>query len=133
MHCLATACELNTSAVCAAQAMPWDQSGSVQVMPDDVEAAFWKVVESSDEPVEVLYGADLDTGVVGSGFPCKVSRRARGGVLGFRGVLSLAALPGSLLGMCWTSWACPVVSVLRVPAATSPSSCCTGCSSLLSA
>ena len=75
-------------------------------MPDDVEAAFWKVVESSDEPVEVLYGADLDTGVVGSGFPCKVSVRARGGVFGFRGVLPRAALPGSLLVMCWTSLAC---------------------------
>ena len=78
----------------------------MQVTPDDVEAAFWKVVESSDEPVEVLYGADLDTGVVGSGFPCKVSGRARRGVLGYRGRPPPAALPGSLLVMGWASWAC---------------------------
>lgn len=33
------------------------------------EAAFWEIVEEGEEPVEVLYGADLDTNALGSGFP----------------------------------------------------------------
>ena len=35
----------------------------------EVEGAFWNIVENSDEPVEVYYGADLDSGKLGSGFP----------------------------------------------------------------
>lgn len=30
------------------------------------------MVEEADEPVEVLYGADIDTTITGSGFPQKV-------------------------------------------------------------
>lgn len=41
----------------------------VQVGWDDTEAEFWRVVESSEEPVEVLCGASLDTASNGSGFP----------------------------------------------------------------
>eukprot|EP00897_Mesotaenium_endlicherianum_P000605 jgi/Mesen1/10545/ME000083S10045 len=36
---------------------------------DDVEAEFWKIVEQSTAPVEVVYGNDLDTSICGSGFP----------------------------------------------------------------
>ena len=34
-----------------------------------VEAAFWAIVEEGEDPVDVLYGADLDTTQLGSGFP----------------------------------------------------------------
>mmetsp|Transcript_2975 Transcript_2975/g.5686 ORF Transcript_2975/g.5686 Transcript_2975/m.5686 type:complete len:850 (-) Transcript_2975:1097-3646(-) len=37
--------------------------------PGDIEAEYWRIVESSDEMVNVQYGSDLDTKVVGSGFP----------------------------------------------------------------
>lgn len=33
------------------------------------EAEFWGIVEGGEDAVEVLYGADLDTTAVGSGFP----------------------------------------------------------------
>eukprot|EP00232_Nephroselmis_pyriformis_P027122 CAMPEP_0182870104 /NCGR_PEP_ID=MMETSP0034_2-20130328/10324_1 /TAXON_ID=156128 /ORGANISM="Nephroselmis pyriformis, Strain CCMP717" /LENGTH=612 /DNA_ID=CAMNT_0025002593 /DNA_START=99 /DNA_END=1934 /DNA_ORIENTATION=+ len=33
------------------------------------EAEFWKIVEEAVEPIEVVYGADIDTGTHGSGFP----------------------------------------------------------------
>ena len=94
-------------------------------MPDDVEAAFWKVVESSDEPVEVLYGADLDTGVVGSGFPCKVRAGGQEGVsLGVQGRSAPGCTAwqpfGQVLGLL--GMPSPVVFVLRVPAATCPCS-----------
>ena len=47
-----------------------------QVTWQAAEAAFWEIVEEGEEPVEVLYGADLDTNALGSGFP------RRGGRLG---------------------------------------------------
>lgn len=34
-----------------------------------MEKDFWKIVEEKEEPVEVLYGADIQTGTTGSGFP----------------------------------------------------------------
>lgn len=44
----------------------------LQASLDTIESEFWKVVEEADEPVEVLYGADIDTTITGSGFPQKV-------------------------------------------------------------
>lgn len=41
----------------------------VQAGWDDTEADFWRVVESGEEPVEVLRAAGLDTANTGSGFP----------------------------------------------------------------
>lgn len=41
----------------------------IQVPLERLEADFWEIVEKGDEPVDVLYGADLDTSVLGSGFP----------------------------------------------------------------
>lgn len=37
--------------------------------PAELETEFWNIVERGEEPVEVYYGADLNTGTVGSGFP----------------------------------------------------------------
>ncbi|KAL5977341.1 hypothetical protein ACLOJK_021687 [Asimina triloba] len=36
---------------------------------EDIEGEYWRIVEKSTEKIEVLYGADLETGVFGSGFP----------------------------------------------------------------
>ncbi|XP_042396116.1 lysine-specific demethylase JMJ703-like [Zingiber officinale] len=35
----------------------------------DIEGEYWRIVERPTEGIEVLYGADLDTSVFGSGFP----------------------------------------------------------------
>ncbi|GMH44241.1 hypothetical protein BSKO_12175 [Bryopsis sp. KO-2023] len=35
---------------------------------DDLEADFWKIIDEKEEVVEVLYGADIETGTTGSGF-----------------------------------------------------------------
>ena len=43
---------------------------------DQMEAEFWHLVETGEEAVEVLYGADIDTGKMGSGFP--TARDGRG-------------------------------------------------------
>ena len=43
--------------------------GGLQATEVDIERAFWDVVEEGEEPVEVMYGADLDTSRLGSGFP----------------------------------------------------------------
>ena len=48
----------------------------VQVGWQAVEAAFWQIVEEGEEPVEVIYGADLDSTQLGSGFPCVGGRLA---------------------------------------------------------
>jgi hypothetical protein len=40
------------------------------ITPKRLEEEFWRIVEGNvEEPVEVYYGADLDTGTIGSGFP----------------------------------------------------------------
>ena len=44
----------------------------LQASLETIEAEFWQVVEKGEEPVEVLYGADIDTTITGSGFPQKV-------------------------------------------------------------
>jgi len=44
----------------------------LQASLEAIEAEFWKVVEEAEDPVEVLYGADIDTTITGSGFPQKV-------------------------------------------------------------
>ncbi|KAA8539005.1 hypothetical protein F0562_025697 [Nyssa sinensis] len=36
---------------------------------EDIEGEYWRIVEKPTEEIEVLYGADLETGVFGSGFP----------------------------------------------------------------
>jgi len=44
----------------------------LQASLEAIETEFWKVVEEAEDPVEVLYGADIDTTITGSGFPQKV-------------------------------------------------------------
>jgi hypothetical protein len=41
----------------------------LQASCKDTEADFWRVVESGDEPVEVLCAAKLDTAAIDSAFP----------------------------------------------------------------
>ncbi|KAL5990567.1 hypothetical protein ACLOJK_011469 [Asimina triloba] len=36
---------------------------------ENIEGEFWRIVEKPTEEIEVLYGADIETGVFGSGFP----------------------------------------------------------------
>ncbi|GAA0151899.1 histone modifying enzyme [Lithospermum erythrorhizon] len=36
---------------------------------EEIEGEYWRMVEKPTEEIEVLYGADLETGVFGSGFP----------------------------------------------------------------
>lgn len=47
--------------------------GGKEKMPElsvsDIEGEFWRIVEDGSIPVDVLYGSDLDTGELGSGFP----------------------------------------------------------------
>ena len=43
---------------------------------EQVEAEFWRIVESPDATIESLYGQDLDSGHHGSGFPLPPLRRA---------------------------------------------------------
>uniref|UniRef100_A0A2P2KJE7 Putative lysine-specific demethylase JMJ16 n=1 Tax=Rhizophora mucronata TaxID=61149 RepID=A0A2P2KJE7_RHIMU len=38
---------------------------------ENIEGEYWRIVEKATEEIEVLYGADLDTGAFGSGFPKK--------------------------------------------------------------
>ncbi|KAJ7978175.1 lysine-specific demethylase JMJ18 [Quillaja saponaria] len=41
---------------------------------ENIEGEYWRMVERPTEEIEVLYGADLETGVFGSGFPRKSSQ-----------------------------------------------------------
>jgi histone demethylase JARID1 len=47
----------------------WFASRSSPPSNSDVETDFWRIVERATDPVEVLYGSDIDTGHYGSGFP----------------------------------------------------------------
>ena len=42
---------------------------------EQIEAEFWRIVESPEEVVESLYGQDVDSGHHGSGFPLPLWRR----------------------------------------------------------
>jgi histone demethylase JARID1 len=47
----------------------WFASRTTPPSNSDVETDFWRIVERATDPVEVLYGSDIDTGLYGSGFP----------------------------------------------------------------
>ncbi|CAM6122699.1 unnamed protein product [Calypogeia fissa] len=68
---------------------------------DAIEAEYWRIVEKPTEQIEVLYGADVETGSFGSGFP-----KAKAGDILTDGnsyeksgwnLNNIARLPGSML------------------------------------
>ncbi|KAL5701906.1 hypothetical protein ACHQM5_027189 [Ranunculus cassubicifolius] len=89
---------------------------------ESIEGEYWRMVEKPSEEIEVLYGADLETGVFGSGFP-KVSSsnveekylksgwnlnnfaRLPGSVLSYEsGDISGVMVPWLYVGMCFSSF-----------------------------
>ncbi|VVA90534.1 unnamed protein product [Arabis nemorensis] len=93
---------------------------------EDIEGEYWRIVEKATEEIEVLYGADLETGVFGSGFP-KISSshdasssdekyvksgwnlnnfpRLPGSLLTYEGAdISGVLVPWLYIGMCFSSF-----------------------------
>jgi len=92
---------------------------------EDIEGEYWRIVENPTEEIEVIYGADLETGTFGSGFP-KLSPetksdiedkyaqsgwnlnnlpRLQGSVLSFEGGdISGVLVPWVYVGMCFSSF-----------------------------
>ncbi|KAF9589834.1 hypothetical protein IFM89_028769 [Coptis chinensis] len=92
---------------------------------EDIEGEYWRIVEKPSEEVEVYYGADLETGIFGSGFPkasCLVNKcdldqyvtsgwnlnnfpRLQGSLLSFeREDISGVLVPWLYFGMCFSSF-----------------------------
>ncbi|KAI3915667.1 hypothetical protein MKX01_015492 [Papaver californicum] len=93
---------------------------------DNIEGEYWRMVENPTEEIEVLYGADIETGVFGSGFPklssssgCYTSDdkylksgwnlnnfpRLSGSVLSFESSdISGVLVPWLYIGMCFSSF-----------------------------
>ncbi|KAJ6292016.1 hypothetical protein OIU76_024000 [Salix suchowensis] len=92
---------------------------------DNIEGEYWRIVEKATEEIEVLYGADLETGVFGSGFPKTSSEagsatndhytksgwnlnnfpRLPGSVLSFESCdISGVLVPWLYIGMCFSSF-----------------------------
>ncbi|KAJ9540112.1 hypothetical protein OSB04_026618 [Centaurea solstitialis] len=66
----------------------------------NIEGEYWRMVERPTEEIEVLYGADLETGSFGSGFPkqtCQVSGSDEKYVRSGWNLNNFPRLPGSLL------------------------------------
>ncbi|GFQ07428.1 lysine-specific demethylase jmj18 [Phtheirospermum japonicum] len=68
---------------------------------DEIEGEYWRIIEQPTDEVEVYYGADLETGMLGSGFPkgkslsgdSKIDQYVKSGW----NLNNLARLPGSVL------------------------------------
>ncbi|XVF26314.1 hypothetical protein REPUB_Repub14bG0005600 [Reevesia pubescens] len=92
---------------------------------EDIEGEYWRIVEQPTDEVEVYYGADLETGTFGSGFPKASSTltgndtdkyamsgwnlnnfpRLQGSVLSFEGCdISGVLVPWLYVGMCFSSF-----------------------------
>ncbi|XP_073139377.1 putative lysine-specific demethylase JMJ16 [Henckelia pumila] len=92
---------------------------------ESIEGEYWRMVEKPTDEIEVLYGADLETGVFGSGFPktshqvCSDSDmkyvnsgwnlnnfpRLPGSVLSFESSdISGVLVPWLYIGMCFSSF-----------------------------
>ncbi|XP_019428262.1 PREDICTED: putative lysine-specific demethylase JMJ16 [Lupinus angustifolius] len=75
-------------------------NGTSEPSVENIEGEYWRMVESPTEEIEVLYGADLETGVFGSGFPRKHSNAFASHEQYIKSGWNLnnfARLPGSLL------------------------------------
>ncbi|XP_074567076.1 lysine-specific demethylase JMJ703-like [Curcuma longa] len=101
---------------------PCQQEPSIE----DIEGEYWRIVERPTEEIEVLYGADVDTGVFSSGFPKELFSvnisaledqymssgwnlnnfpRLPGSVLSFEsGDISGVLVPWLYVGMCFSSF-----------------------------
>ncbi|KAL3616788.1 hypothetical protein CASFOL_039182 [Castilleja foliolosa] len=92
---------------------------------DEIEGEYWRIIEQPTDEVEVYYGADLETGMLGSGFPkgpslsgdTKIDQyvksgwnlnnlaRLPGSVLSFEeGNISGVVVPWLYIGMCFSSF-----------------------------
>ncbi|XP_021810978.1 putative lysine-specific demethylase JMJ16 [Prunus avium] len=92
---------------------------------ENIEGEYWRMVERPTEEIEVLYGADLETGVFGSGFPKMSSKdgfaseeqyrksgwnlnnfpRLPGSVLSYESSdISGVLVPWLYVGMCFSSF-----------------------------
>ncbi|AQK55600.1 Putative lysine-specific demethylase JMJ16 [Zea mays] len=101
--------------------VPADSPPSVE----DIEGEYWRIVEKPTEEIEVVYGADLETGTFGSGFPKSSPEvksdvehkylesgwnlnnlpRLQGSVLSFEGGdISGVLVPWLYVGMCFSSF-----------------------------
>ncbi|KAE8684211.1 putative lysine-specific demethylase JMJ16 [Hibiscus syriacus] len=109
-----------------------DMKGKMTILPEhhepsveNIEGEYWRIVEKATEEIEVLYGADLETGVFGSGFPNKSSQvgfassekyiksgwnlnnfpRLPGSVLNYEiSDISGVLVPWLYVGMCFSSF-----------------------------
>ncbi|XWS42575.1 hypothetical protein CRYUN_Cryun16bG0026100 [Craigia yunnanensis] len=109
-----------------------DMGGKMTILPEhhepsveNIEGEYWRLVEKATEEIEVLYGADLETGVFGSGFPKKPSQvgfpsnekyiksgwnlnnfpRLPGSVLSYESSdISGVLVPWLYIGMCFSSF-----------------------------
>lgn len=65
---------------------------------EEIEGEYWRIVEKPTEEIEVLYGADLDSRVFGSGFPNESASVVEGQYLNSDWNLNnIPRLPGSVL------------------------------------
>ncbi|CAN6208876.1 unnamed protein product [Urochloa humidicola] len=92
---------------------------------EDIEGEYWRIVERPTEEIEVIYGADLESGTFGSGFPKSSLEkksdvddkyaqsgwnlnnlpRLQGSVLSFEGGdISGVLVPWVYVGMCFSSF-----------------------------
>ncbi|XVE89402.1 hypothetical protein DITRI_Ditri19aG0198700 [Diplodiscus trichospermus] len=92
---------------------------------EDIEGEYWRIVEQPTDEVEIYYGADIETGTFGSGFPKASSMltgndadkyamsgwnlnnfpRLQGSVLSFEGCdISGVLVPWLYVGMCFSSF-----------------------------
>uniref|UniRef100_A0A251K7I6 JmjC domain-containing protein n=1 Tax=Manihot esculenta TaxID=3983 RepID=A0A251K7I6_MANES len=109
-----------------------DKGGDTDVLHDNwepmvenIEGEYWRIVEKATEEIEVLYGADLETGVFGSGFlelfgkagsdtnECYAKSgwnlnnfpRLPGSILSYEaGDISGVLVPWLYIGMCFSSF-----------------------------
>lgn len=91
---------------------------------EEIEGEYWRIIEQPTDEVEVYYGADLETGALGSGFPKAASltksesdqyaqsgwnlnnfARLPGSVLSYEGSdISGVLVPWLYVGMCFSSF-----------------------------